>query len=46
MLEQSDQDYSGEPEELQWWIDHLSAWNGRTIMMEKPSLVIESDAST
>ena len=41
-LEQSDQDYSaqlilssGEQEELQWWLDHLSAWNGRTIMMEK-----------
>ena len=52
-LEQSDQDYSaqltlstGEQEELQWWLDHLSAWNGRTIMTEKPSLVIESDAST
>ena len=41
-LELSDQDYSaqlilssGEQEELQWWLDHLSAWNGRTIMMEK-----------
>ena len=52
-LGQSDQDYSahlilstGEQEELQWWLDHLSAWNGRTITTEKPSLVIESDAST
>ena len=52
-LELSDQDYSaqltlskGEQEELQWWVDHLSAWNGRTITTEKLSLVIESDAST
>ena len=51
-LEQSDQDYSaqlilsmGEQEELQWWLDHLSSWNGRTVMTEKPSLVMESDAS-
>ena len=33
-LEFSDQDYSahskGEQEELQWWLDHLSPWNGRT----------------
>ena len=53
VLGQSDQDYSAqlfpsreEQEELQWWLGHLSAWNGRTIMTEKPSLVIESDAST
>ena len=53
VLEQSDQDYSvqltlstGEKEELQWWLDHLSAWNGKTIMTEKPSLTVESDAST
>ena len=51
--EQSDQDYSaqlilstGKQEELQWWLDHLSAWNGRIIMTGKPSLVIESDVST
>ena len=50
-LEQSDQNSrdfilsTGEQEELQWWLDHLSAWNGRTIMTEKPSLVMESDAS-
>ena len=52
-LEQSGQDYSvllalstEEQEELQWWLDHLAAWNGKTIMAEKPSVVIESDAST
>ena len=51
-LEWSDQDYSAHltlpvegKVELQWWIDHLNAWNGKTIMAEKPSLVIESDAS-
>ena len=52
-LDQSGQDYSKqltlsteEQEELQWWLDHLTAWNGKTIMTEKPSVVIESDAST
>ena len=29
-----------------WWLDHLTVWNGKTIVTEKPSLVIESDAST
>ena len=53
VLEQSEQDYSAqlilsteEKEELEWWWDHLSAWNGKTIMTDKPSVVIESDAST
>ena len=32
-------------EELQWWEDHLSQWNGRTLVTEKPSVVIETDAS-
>ena len=52
-LDQSGQDYwrqltlsTEEQEELQWWVDHLSAWNGKTIMMEKPSVIIESDVST
>lgn len=52
-LEHADQDYSKllslsreEHEELQWWLDHLTVWNGKTIMTEKPSIVIESDAST
>ena len=47
VLEQSDQEYSaqfilskGEQEELQWLLDHLSPGNGRTIIMEKPSLAI------
>ena len=34
------------PQRSRKWLDHLSAWNGRIIMTEKPSLVIESDAST
>ena len=32
-------------EELQWWEDHLSQWNGRTLVTEKPAVVIETDAS-
>ena len=35
-----------EKEELLWWFNYLSAWNGKTIMAEKPSVVIESDALT
>ena len=52
-LEQSGQDYSRqltlfteEYEELQWWLDHLTVWNGKSFLTEKPSMVIESDAST
>jgi hypothetical protein len=33
-------------EELQWWVDHLTAWNAKTLMTEKPSIVVESDVST
>ena len=32
-------------EELQWWIDHLSSWNGKSLIAEKPSLTVTSDAS-
>ena len=32
-------------EELQWWIAHLNAWNGRAILTPPPDLVIETDAS-
>ena len=32
-------------EELQWWENHLALWNGRTLVTEKPSVVIETDAS-
>lgn len=33
-------------EELQWWIDHLSEWNGKSFMKaQNPDIVIESDAS-
>ena len=40
--DQSGQDYSmqlalleEEREELQWWVDHLTAWNSKTLMTEK-----------
>lgn len=29
---------------MQWWLDHLSAWNGKTLIAHKPSLV-ESDTT-
>ena len=35
-------------EELQWWINHLWQWNeknGKSLLVKKPSTVIESDAS-
>ena len=34
-----------ELEELEWWLNHMSFWNGKTLMAERPSLTIESDAS-
>ena len=33
-------------EELKWWRDHLSTWNGRAILQSPPQLTIETDAST
>jgi hypothetical protein len=51
-LDQGDQNYTTPTrlslearEELTWWMEHLSAWNGKTLLAEKPVLVIESDAS-
>ena len=32
-------------EEIQWWLVHLKAWNGRAILSSPPDLVIETDAS-
>ena len=32
-------------EELQWWLAHLNAWNGRAILNPSPELFIETDAS-
>lgn len=32
-------------EEIQWWLVHLEAWNGRAILPPSPDLVIETDAS-
>ena len=32
-------------EEVQWWIAHLNAWNGRAILTPPPDLVIKTDAS-
>ena len=49
-MDLSDQDYSmqlsllwEEREELQWLVDHLTAWSSKTLMTE---IVVESDAST
>lgn len=33
-------------EELQWWIDHLTEWNGKSqVRTQDPDITIESDAS-
>ena len=32
-------------EEIQWWLVHLEAWNGKAILSSPPDLVIETDAS-
>ena len=31
--------------ELEWWITHLSLWNGRSIIKHKPTMSVETDAS-
>ena len=31
--------------DLQWWIDQLSTWNGRSIISPVPDLIITTDAS-
>ena len=31
--------------ELEWWITHLSRWNGRSIIKHKPTMSVETDAS-
>ena len=31
--------------DLQWWIDQLSTWNGRSIISPAPDLIITTDAS-
>ncbi len=33
-------------QEIQWWRDHLIAWNGRAILRQPIQLTIETDAST
>ena len=33
-------------QEVQWWRDHLIAWNGRAIVRQPVQLTIETDAST
>jgi hypothetical protein len=33
-------------EELKWWRDHLTAWSGKALLREPPTLIIETDAST
>ena len=32
-------------EDLQWWVLHLSMWNGRSLITQQASLTITSDAS-
>ena len=32
-------------QELIWWRDHLSAWNGKSLLKKPDSLIIETDAS-
>ena len=33
-------------QELQWWQEHLTRWNGRCLLTTTPDVVIETDAST
>ena len=33
-------------EELEWWIDHFTKWNGRNLITHNSSLTIETDVST
>ena len=33
-------------EELKWWQQHLTRWNGRGLIAQSPDLTIETDAST
>ncbi|KAJ1131858.1 hypothetical protein NDU88_010190, partial [Pleurodeles waltl] len=30
---------------LQWWLDHMAAWNGRAIFRSRQDAILESDAS-
>ena len=32
-------------DELQWWLAHLNAWNGRALLRPSPDVIIETDAS-
>ena len=32
-------------EKLQWWYQLLQEWNGKTVVMMDPDMVIETDAS-
>ena len=32
-------------EEIQWWQEHLTLWNGRTLLKHRQQMVIQSDAS-
>ncbi|XP_065177241.1 uncharacterized protein LOC135807129 [Sycon ciliatum] len=52
-LEEGNQEYShpchlspDAREELTWWTDHLSHKNGKQLLLAKPDMVIETDAST
>ena len=32
-------------EELQWWLEEMENWNGKTILPQAPDMVIDTDAS-
>jgi len=32
-------------EELLWWVNQLSTWNGKAILPQPPDLIVETDAS-
>lgn len=32
-------------EEIFWWINHITQWNGKQILTHNPNLIIETDAS-
>ena len=52
VLEAGEQSYDtpcplspGAREELQWWTMYLERWNGKSLLVQQPNVVIESDAS-
>jgi hypothetical protein len=31
-------------EELEWWQEHLTRWNGCSLLSRKPDMILETDA--